>query len=100
MKEKEPAWNMLKSYINDRPINSKIKRKEIIKLICGTGKYPITSHATVDTYRWMLTQCGVLESFKPGEYTIKKHIREDVLASQLLKRMNGPKWKRWFIDIS
>ncbi len=100
MKENRPAWDVMKSYINNRPINSRIKRKNILNLIYGTGQYSATSHSTVDAYRWMLTQCGVLEIFKAGEYTIKKHIREDLSASQLQKIMRGPRWKRWFIDIS
>jgi hypothetical protein len=73
-------WNSLVDFINDKPIDSIIKRTTLLKQI---GSSP----STIDKHRTILCKCGYLGSYVgklykpheevPGRYKVLKHIETE-----------------------
>lgn len=90
-------WQTLKDFINNLEINEKFTRKEIIKHIYVNEIY--NSKITIDTYRNLLTNIGILKIVGVGRYVKLKDIPKSLDTKLLKKIANKKSWESWFIPI-
>lgn len=105
MKDDSLLKEMIK-IINEKGVNSLIKRQELIKL-------PVVgAESSVDTTRRMMIIAGYLSEYDRGVYKIDKIIPLDLTLSQLRLRsyphsnvLNKsksnlrPEWKGWYFSL-
>ena len=94
-------WDKLKTYINKKPINSTITRKELGYLIYK-GKIPRvpgTSGSTLDFYTRALRILGILSTDGKGVYTIHHHINKNKSIYEIKKIAYSHSFRVWFNDI-
>ena len=87
-------WEVMRDYINSYQIGSTITRKDLMSSV------KIRSSWTVDIYRKILTNIGVLELEKKGQYKVKQKIPNNLTTSMATKlNQEFPHWKQWFIPL-
>ena len=88
-------WNIIKDFINSKPIGTVITRRELLDEIYKiyrspyiydpTDKRPGASQPTIDSYRNILTQRTeyLKQTDKSGVYIINKHIPLEMSGSDI-----------------
>jgi hypothetical protein len=94
-------WQIIKNYINSKPIGYIITRPKLRNVACNGSPLPqgISHTTTVDNYRRCLTILGILELKERGKYKILHHIKEDITSSFLTKVAYSNDWRQWFADL-
>lgn len=93
-------WSKFRDFVNASPLGSIITRQEaLFHVYENKGNWKgYSRQTTVDGYRLILTNLGILDKYKRGQYKVNHHVREDV-PLETLKRLAYPKrdWREWFV---
>lgn len=92
MKEKtKPIWCIIKDFINSKPLNTIITRKELLDEIYKIYNPLTISEHTIDSYRNILTRRTeyLKQTEKRGMYIINKHIQSKMSSSDIRQLYNS-----------
>ena len=74
-------WSMIKEYINSKNIGDIILRQDLIHHVYDgpmPARYRGSYGSTIDNYRKLLTNLGILEWVDRGQYKLHHYIRNEL----------------------
>ena len=91
-------WKRFLKVISNMKLGESISRQTLLELLKEDQfNHYYGSKATIDSYRWILVQLGVLETNNPrGLYVKRKNISSEWSLSKLKSIAVNKDWRLWY----